>query len=540
MPGGTLQSNWRPRDAAGRPRRDARKRMPPTLNQFVRTLVASELMAETEVREFLEHKLPGELDRNDPEALARELVRQGRLTAFQATAIHQGKSRGLVFGEYVVLDKLGSGGMGRVFRAVHRRMHRVVALKVLPRTALGSPRAVERFEREVRAAARLTHPNIVAAYDAGVYQEIHYLVMEYVDGPDLGRLLRETGALPPMQAVEYILQAARGLGYAHGRGVVHRDVKPGNLLIGADGVVRVLDMGLARVLDRKPAGDTAGLGRGGSVVGTIDYMAPEQADDEEAADARSDVYSLGCTLHRLVTLRCLYDGETALDKLLAHREAAIPDLRGMCKVDDRLQAAFEKMVAKRPEDRFQSMAELVHSLEGARSGAALTGTIPEPVHDGNQAQAVREFLAGIEPKRSAQETSIANSTPRIRTNRSPSQPPSFLKVLLALAGFAATAVLGLILWVAYGSPDGRLVIDVPPGDRAATTFYINGRRHDLPLTGPIEYRLRSRKAYAVEFRRPGFVPLKYQPKIEPGQTRRLEPRMLPLRPPKPNRESAKE
>ena len=497
--------------------------MPITLKQFVRTLVASGLMTADEVREFIDRKLPEELDRDDPEALARELVRQGRLTAFQATAIHQGKSRGLVFGEYVVLDKLGSGGMGRVFRAVHRRMHRVVALKVLPRTALDSPRSVERFEREVRAAARLSHPNIVAAYDAGVHDGIHFLVMEYVDGPDLGRLIRENGALPPMQGIEYAIQAARGLGYAHRRGVVHRDVKPGNLLIGADGVVRVLDMGLARVVDRKPTGDAVGLGRGGSVVGTIDYMAPEQADDEDAADARSDVYSLGCTLHRLLTLRCMYEGETPLDKLLAHREAAIPDLRAVCTADDRLQAAFAKMVAKRPDDRFQTMEQLIDALEGARSGIALAGSLPDVAAKREEPQAIREFLAGIEPRQKEAKSIVDDSAPRIRRADSGERPPSFLKVLLLFGGFAGAAVLGLILWIAFGAPQSGIRVELSEGERTRTQVYINGVRRHVPLSGPIEFALAPRREYHVEFYRDGRRVDSYLVPIRPGQTRALIP-----------------
>lgn len=491
--------------------------MPLNLQQFVKTLAASGLMTADEVREFIDRKLPEELDRSDPEALARELVRQGRLTAFQATAIHQGKSRGLVFGEYVVLDKLGSGGMGRVFRAVHRRMHRVVALKVLPRTALDSPRSVERFEREVRAAARLSHPNIVAAYDAGVHDNIHYLVMEYVDGPDLGRLIRETGALPPLQAIEYVIQAARGLGYAHRKGIIHRDVKPGNLLIGADGVVRVLDMGLARVIDRKPTGDAVGLGRGGSVVGTIDYMAPEQADDEDAADARSDIYGLGCTLHRLVTLRCMYEGETPLDKLLAHREAAIPDLRSACGVDDRIQAAFEKMVAKRPEDRFQTMEQLIDALEGARSGLALKGSLPDVAERRDEPQAVHEFLAGIEPRRQESPVSIDASAPRIRVSRPSERPPSFLKVLLLFAGFAGAAVLGLVMWIAYGAPDSRVELMIPAGYRSGTELYINDHRRELPLSGDLVFPLSSRKPYTFTLKRHGRMVKSYTVSLNPGQ-----------------------
>ncbi len=278
---------------------------------------------------------------------------------------------GRVFGEYTVLDRLGAGGMGEVFKARHRRMNRIVAIKVLASAAMRSPDAVKRFQREVEAAARLSHPNIVTAYDAGEQDGVHYLVMEYVAGRDLSSLLRERGPLPPADVVNYLVQAARGLGYAHNKGVVHRDIKPGNLLLDEEGTVKVLDMGLARF--DAAAGDVLtaaqeGLTQSGQVMGTVDYMAPEQAFDTRQADARADIYSLGCTMYRLLTGESLFTGETLVQKLLAHREQAIPSLRAARpELSEALDRILARMVAKQPQERYASMGELIHDLEAVHS-----------------------------------------------------------------------------------------------------------------------------------------------------------------------------
>ncbi len=349
--------------------------MPVTLDQFIGNLTRSGLFTAEELAAFQE-SLPPERRPTDVQSLARELVQAHRLTKYQAAAIYQGKTKGLVLDEYVILEKIASGGMGKVYKAEHRRMKRLVAVKVLPSSAMESPDAVRRFYREVQAAAQLSHPNIVTAYDARESEGVHYLAMELVEGRDLGRIVKHHGPLSVAWAVDYVIQAARGLEYAHSRGVVHRDVKPGNLLLDTRGTVKILDMGLARLRRQGLEGrdpSAAELTDSDRVMGTIDYMSPEQAEETHQADHRSDVYSLGCTLYRLLTGNPPYTGTSPMKRLLAHREAPIPSLCAVRPdVPSQLDAVFQRMVAKKPKDRYQSMGDVIAALDSF----AATGDAP--------------------------------------------------------------------------------------------------------------------------------------------------------------------
>jgi len=298
---------------------------------------------------------------------AKALEELGRLTQFQISEITAGRGKSLVFGNYHVLHPIGEGGMGAVFKARHRRMDRLVALKTIHSKFIQDFDAVSRFHREVKAAARLTHPNIVTAFDADEANGTHFLAMEFVDGEDLSILVRKTGPLSLELAVDCIHQSALGLKFAHESGVVHRDIKPSNLLLTNDGNIKILDMGLAR-LDETRREDLTGqsekdLTRSGAVMGTVSYMAPEQALDSKNADARSDIYSLGCTFYFLIAGRPPYSGETFTQTFLAHREAPIPQLNDVAQnVPAGLDTVLATMIAKSPEDRYQSAGELLTAL----------------------------------------------------------------------------------------------------------------------------------------------------------------------------------
>ena len=337
----------------------------PLPDQFVQQLVESGLLTGEQLQALLDDPSVGQ-SIDDVPRLARELCQRGILTEFQAQIVYRGLGHRLAVGAYVVLETIGRGGMGYVYKARHRRMNRIVALKTLPKEARQSRDAVRRFEREIETLGKLSHPNIVAAHDAFQASGAHFLVMEYVPGVGLPSLIRDYGPLSVPQAVGWTLQAARGLEYAHRQGIVHRDVKPTNLLCDGQDTVKVLDLGLVRICDPKGLAGVVdrGLTNCDQPVGTADYMSPEQALDPREADARSDIYSLGCTLHYLLTGRAAYGGETWAQKILEHRDQPIPSLRASREdVPEPLDALFRRMLAKRPDERPQTMGEVLSELK---------------------------------------------------------------------------------------------------------------------------------------------------------------------------------
>lgn len=302
--------------------------------------------------------------------LARESLRRGWLTAYQANQLLQGNGHALVLGPYTLLERLGEGGMGKVFKARHQSMNRLVALKILRKDRLLDPDIVRRFLREMELTSQLEHPNIVRAYDAGKMGETYYFAMEYVAGTDLHRLVTQKGALPVEQAVDYILQATRGLQHAAARGLIHRDIKPSNLIVtppdvaaGARfGVVKILDFGLAR--PQVISGDASSTcTESGIVIGTPDFLSPEQARNSKQVDIRADLYSLGCTLYFLLAGRPPFLGPP-LEKLIQHQvEEATPVHLVRPGVPLGVSFVVRRLMAKNPLNRHQTPGELIADLE---------------------------------------------------------------------------------------------------------------------------------------------------------------------------------
>ncbi len=377
---------------------------------FLAYVRQSGLLTEAELTAALP-QLP-ETDRG--RVLARSMVDQGLLTRFQAERLLVGRTAGFLLGQYRILDQLGRGGMGRVFKAEHVTMKRVVAIKVLTPELMQTERAQQLFAREVQVAASLAHPNIVTAFDANVVDGRYFLVMEYVDGPNLEQLVRNQGPLPLGLACDYISQAANALQCAQQLGMVHRDIKPANLLLqrrgfseSSPGLIKISDFGLARL--QTPGSDpTAGEGVGtilikeNTVMGTPDYLSPEQARNLHNTDIRSDIYSLGCTFYYLLTGQVPFPGGQPIEKLLRHTtEKPAPLIQFRGDVPEAVQQILNRMLAKRPADRFQTSAEIIAAMEPyAVSGptpwapsSPLPGLPEKPTDDEEGPEASNELSA---------------------------------------------------------------------------------------------------------------------------------------------------
>jgi RND family efflux transporter MFP subunit len=329
------------------------------------------------------------------EALATPAARKGAVP-FSRSAMPQ------TLGEYQLLEELGRGGMGRVYKALHTKLDRVVALKILSRGRVGDPQAIARFEREMKAVGRLTHPHIVQAHDAREINQTPVLIMEFVDGLDLAEIVRRVGPLPVAESCELMRQTALALQCAHEHGLVHRDVKPSNIMLGRSGEVKLLDLGLARFYDansrvgmaQRPGLDvredsvghahpTDEMTATGQAMGTADYMAPEQAADSREVDIRADLYSLGCTLYKILSGRAPFSGpayRTTLEKLNAHVHQPIPPIRQLVPdVPERLATIVDRLLAKNPDDRFATPAEVAEALAPLCVGADLSALLKRAV-----------------------------------------------------------------------------------------------------------------------------------------------------------------
>jgi eukaryotic-like serine/threonine-protein kinase len=420
--------------------------MPPNLMDLIRR---SGVLSDRQYEEIGEKVRIGEYP-TEAQALAGRLVAERILTDFQANRFLRNKAHGLVVGRYVILERLGEGNRGRVFRAQHRLMGRMAALKVIAPQIASRASSIARFYREMRLIGRLDHPNVIRAFDADQVGDLLYIVMEYVAGRSLDKVLAARSTLPAAEVINYMAQAALGLAHAHERGIVHRDVKPSNLLLSDEGQVKVLDLGLSALMeaDREASFATAS----GAIVGTVHYMSPEQAV-AQSVDGRSDLFGLGCTMYHLLTGRLPFPGETVAECLMLRirgNPAPIAEFRPDLSM--RSIQVLERLMARRPDDRFQTAAEAAQALQALllpEAALPTVGPTPQPAADPSLPQ----------PAASADLSSaLGRSTKPAHDSPVPvpsawfeflrfmiAQPPVFVTILVLLV----LAVLGFGLALGY-------------------------------------------------------------------------------------------
>lgn len=492
---------------------------------------AAELIVACEKYHVLDARQLAELRPNlrsfaDAKSLARNLIERGWLTPFQANQLLTGHAQDLLLGSYVLLERIGEGGMGAVFKAKNWKLERLCAVKVIRKEKLANDDSVRRFAREIEAASKLDHPNVVRAYDAAEANGACFFVMEYVSGVNLSRLIKENGPTPPALACEYIRQAALGLQHAHERGLVHRDIKPGNLLLARTsgaGVVKVLDMGLAR-LNGEDGDEATRLTETGDLVGTIDYMSPEQSKAAQTADVRSDLYSLGCTFYYLLVGKAPFAGGTTTEKLLKHqteRPKPIEEFRS--DVPPAVTQVIYKLLAKKPEDRYQTPAELAERLRVLQADPNLWKTSAGmPVKSASDSSSNTAALSS-----QYWNNIVADATVTLRSGStvpSGTRPPVQLPVMALVGAVAGLVLLGMIVIFAWPGPTptppkepnakeppvdpvitvtGELTPHDPPDPYRAKLLKVSSphRTHEVNLQAGTSYRVELKSDYFDTFLR---------------------------------------
>jgi len=414
-------------------------------------LLASRLVTEQQLQECL--KSVGQDGNMAAEQFAPELLKRGWVTHWQLEQLMRGHTAFFVDqNRYVLLNLIGKGGMGAVYKARHVRMGRDVALKVIDPKRVTDQSLIQRFKREVEVCSKLQHEHIVQAFDVGEHAGATFLVLEFVEGADLASLVKRDGPMQPDEAAAICLQAAAGLAYAHSQGIVHRDIKPQNILLSTSGVVKILDMGLARVLDDPTSDPHTSLTQEGAVMGTVDYMPPEQAHDTRLADARSDIYSLGATLFYLLAGRPPHAGGSVIERLKRLALEDVPSI-SQFRIDcpRELDEIVQKMLAKRPEDRFQTAGDVVRALrplaaERISGRAAVTAAVQSAADTLHAAAAVPTDTDVL--FRHMDGESLVTKVRQRKTQRAALNRTQKLK-LAAIVG-SLMVVLGVLGWILSG------------------------------------------------------------------------------------------
>lgn len=417
-----------------------------SIAEFMRLIEQSGLIDPTILADYLHQRRDPIAPPDTSAKVADQLVAAGWLTHFQAEQLLRGKYKEFTIGRYRVLDRLGAGATGTVYLCQHQQMRRRVAVKVLSPRLMANASAIERFYREGRAAAALDHPNIIHAFDVDRHDDLHYLVMEYVEGVTLQQRVEQRGPLRPDLAAHYLRQAAAGLHCAQQAQLIHRDIKPSNLLVDARDTLKILDLGLARFV----RDDGAGLSNRPEdrVLGSIDYVAPEQALDSHNVDIRADIYSLGCTFYFCLTGQPPFPHGTLAQKLLAHQMRAPTPISSLRPdVPDLLATLLSRMMAKDPADRCQTPAAVIESL-------AATGVLP---YSAPIASPAVESASRMPP------ASFSSSAPsgRLRRGRLRTMAATSSAVLLLI-------LLGLLLWSRRQESNESAVGSRPPPTAPAT------------------------------------------------------------------------
>jgi serine/threonine protein kinase len=334
-----------------------------SVTEFAELLCKNQLIKPAQLDEL--NRIVQARDNDTPTSLAKELVRRGWLTVFQMNQLFQANGQELVLGPYRIIDYLGKGGVSQVFKAWHTGCNCVVAVKVIHQELVTNAEAVARFRREMGVVGKLDHPNVVRAFEDDAIGAAHFYAMEFIEGTDLNKLVQLGGPMATKVACDCVRQAALGLQHAHELGLIHRDIKPANLvLVKSHGyqlgsTLKILDFGLAR-LRATPGQGATEITAQGALIGTADYVSPEQAADPRYVDIRADIYSLGCTFYYLLTGQPPFPGKGLVEKLCKHRTEPPPEVPGL---PAEVASVMQKMMAKKPDERYQTPAEVAMALE---------------------------------------------------------------------------------------------------------------------------------------------------------------------------------